>query len=233
MDADFTLKNARKRLRHLKQAVQVGGTLDVDTITSYPHPNKPGVIRQDIPNPLQHISPEVGAIAAELRAVLDQMLYALVVKRLGKAPENRPQFPICKKPEDFRSRENVDLIGLFKCDIAFIQQLQPRDGHDLLLTLKSLADSHKHRENIYLRATGVSLRAQAVTIATTNADTHTEGYFLLPVSGVRIPKAMHVQAQFQGQITLADGMPIIDLLEVLQAEVTSLLDLFKAKFSLS
>jgi hypothetical protein len=224
LDALFTLKNARKRLTNLKQTIEGGGSFDIDTATAYFHPTYPGIIRSDVPNPLHYISPEVGAIAAELRAVLDQMLYALLLKRLAKVPENRPRFPICKKPEDFRSRKPVDLKGLFEEDLAFIEELQPYKGFDWLLRLKKLADSHKHTGNVFLRATdGVVIHAQA----------DTEGFLVLPVSGVRVPKSMQVKAVFRGKITLEDGTPVVDLLEIFQAEVASMLDRFKTRFSLS
>ena len=229
LDAQFTLKNARKRLSNLKQSIEGGEYFDVDKITAYPHPRKHGVFSNDLPNPLNYISPEIGAIATESRAVLDQLLYAAIVSRLGRDPTNRPQFPICKKLEHFQLRIKPDLEGLQIDDITFIQQWQPYNGHDWLRLLKDMADSHKHRKNVFLRAPdGVTLHGSAVY-----SNTSTEDFFVLPTSGVRVPKSVQVNARFKGKITLEDGRPVIETLEIIHAEIASLLDLFKARFNLT
>jgi hypothetical protein len=231
MDALFTLKNARKHLLNLKDMVESGRYFEVDRITAYPNPRNANMIRNDLPNPLKYISPEVGAVAAEFRAVLDQLVAAGFEFRNGHAPPPPPkcrtQFPICKFPNDFRSSIKRDLAGLLDPDVAFIEKLQPYNGHQTLLLLKTLADAHKHRKNVYLRANdGVTLHGHALY-----ADASPEYFFVLPNSGVRVPKSVQVNARFKGKITMEDGQPVIDVLEILQAEVSSVLESFNSYFN--
>jgi hypothetical protein len=227
MEAYFTLKNARKHLLNLKQMIEGGGYFELDSVAFYPHPTKRGVLRQDVPNPLKYIAPEVGTIASESRAVLDQLVFAALTVRLGHEPTNKPQFPICEKPEDFLSRVKPDLKGFPNEDIAFIEQLQPYKGHSWMLQLRDIANPHKHRKNSFLRATeGAVVWAHAPR---PNADA--KDIFVLP-SGMRVPKAMQMNARMRGKITLENGAPVIETLEVIQAEIGALLDVFKQRFSL-
>jgi len=229
MDADYTLKNARKRLANLKQTIEGGEYFEIDTATFDPHPRKPGWLRHDVPNPLKYISPEVGAIAAELRAVLDQTIHAAIVARGPLLPKQRPQFPICQCPKNFRARIRQDLKGLSIPQVAFIGKLQPYRGHHWLAELKGLADAHKHRANIFLRAPeGVLIHGRSL-----HTEASAEHFHVLPASGVHVPKSVQVNARFKGKVTLEDGRPVIEVLDILQAQISSLLDLLKARFGLT
>jgi hypothetical protein len=227
--AYYTLKNARKRLANLKYLIEGGGRVEIDAVTAYRDPGDPSVIHQNIPNPVDHISPEIGSIASDFKAVLDQLIHAAYEVRNGKppGPKSRTQFPVCKCPNDFRASIKRDLEGIPIIDHAFIEKLQPYNGHHCLLLLKSLANPYKHRRNPYLHAEDVLISGHA---SYSQADA--ENFLTLPKSGVRVPKSVQVNAHFRGKVTMKDGTPVIDALEVLQAEIASVFDSFKLYFGL-
>jgi hypothetical protein len=136
------------------------------------------------------------------------------------------QFPICEKPQDFRSRIKPDLEGLDVADIALIEKAQPYNGGNWLRELKLLAEEHKHRKLVHVTTTSaVQMRAHIAD------PTDSTGYLVLPVSGVHTPKTMYVNTQITGSIVLRDRVPVVDKLEILQAEVTAIIDAFKRLFN--
>ena len=137
------------------------------------------------------------------------------------------QFPICEKPQDFRSRIKPDLEGLNVTDIALIERAQPYNGRNWIRDLKLLAEEHKHRKLVDLTSTsGVQMRAHIATDPTDLAS-----YHMLPASGVRAPQTMNVNTKITGPIALRDGTPVVEKLEILQAEVTAVVDAFKPLFN--
>jgi hypothetical protein len=226
-DPNTTLKRARRDLSNLKELVanlQCGGHREL----VFGNQDPTGRVQYELPIPLQDLSADVGVVTGQFRAVLDQLVHALFELRNGQPPPQkiRLQFPICEKRQDFRSRIKPDLGGLDVADIAMIEKAQPYNGGNWLLDLKRLAEEHKHRKLIYLTSTSrVQMRAHIAD------PTDTAGHHVLPASGVHTPKAMYVNTQIAGPIALNDGSPVVDKLEMLQAEVTSMVDAFKPSFN--
>src|SRR5216683_2097283 len=224
-----TLKRARKDLADLKGLVtrlQRGEHRDV----VFGDQDPIGHVQYELPNPLDDLSADVGVIAGQLRAPLDQLIHALFELRNGHPPppKRRLQFPICEKPQDFRSRIKPDLEGLNVADIALIEKAQPYNGGNWLRDLKLLAEEHKHRKLVHVTSTGrVQMRARIADPTDSTGDTIAFSgltSFKLPVSGVHTPKTMYVNTQITGSIVLSDGVPVVDKLEILQAEVTAVID---------
>jgi hypothetical protein len=227
IDPATTLKRARKDLANLKEQVanlQRGEHCDL----VFGNQGPTGRVQYESPVPLQDLSADVGVITVQFRATLDQLVHSLFELRNGNPPpsKRRLQFPICEKPQDFRSRIKPDLEGLDGSDIASIERAQPYHGGKWLLDLKRLAEEHKHRKLIYLTSTSrVQMRAHIAD------PTDTSGYHVLHPSGVHAPKTMYVNTQIAGPIALNDGSPVVDKLEMLQAEVANMLDAFKPLFN--
>jgi hypothetical protein len=220
-----TLKRARKDLADLQDAVlklQRGEQLD-PILGNF---NPQGIVRYNLPNPLQDLSVSVGVITGQLRAALDQLVYSLFELHQGHPPpsKRRTQFPICTTPEDFRSRIKPDLEGLNVGHITLIERSQPYHGRQWLKELKLLAEEHKHRKLVYIHS------GSRVQMSFRAADTAETKFFVLPRSGVKTPKAVNVYTRIVGPIAFRDGTPVIDKLQILEAEVAGIVDAFKPFF---
>jgi hypothetical protein len=220
-----TLRRARKELAELKATIKAIGQSQTDIIAAQRHRTNPRVVRYKFVNPLQDISVQIGVIAGIYRAVLDQLVFALFELRNGHPPPHRSQFPICQQQKDFQSRVKPDLKGLQVEDIALIERLQPYNGRQWLRTLKLLAEEHKHRKLINIFSVG-----GRATFHATSIYTNPDSLIPLPSGRVFAPKAMQVESRVTGDIAFSDGTPIIDTLEILQAEVASVLEAFDPLF---
>lgn len=168
-DAYTTLRRAGMLLGDLRAAVAKGVPLS-EVVPLERHPRNENKIRYKMSNPLREVSTEVGVIVGQYRAVLDQLIYALIELRTGNPPKHRSQFPICAKAEDFRSRIKPDLNGLLPMDVERIEKLQPYNGATWTLRIKQLAEEHKHRKLIGLRAEGGAAFLQALQSVSIGSD---------------------------------------------------------------
>jgi hypothetical protein len=98
------------------------------------------------------VPPKIGAIVGDvlcnLRPTLDYLVYALAYLDSG-SPQEGTQFPICDTATKFKGKRKTWLKGLSPDHIAAIEALQPYDGRDELLWLRTLRDlsnpdKHKH-----------------------------------------------------------------------------------------
>jgi hypothetical protein len=224
-----TLRRARKDLAALKERVEaLRQRGEREFVTLEPNKKIPGLWQYHMPNVFKDVSTDVGVISGILRSVLDQLIFALFELNQGTPPpsKRRTQFPICQAPNDFNSRIKPDLEGLAIEHIALIAKLQPYNEGHWLARLKTLAEEHKHKKLIYLKAEGnPGGRFRARATDPTNLDT-----FHTFKSGARAPNTMYVDSYINGDIVLADGTPVMDTLEILQAQVTSVIELFKPLF---
>jgi hypothetical protein len=224
-----TLKNARKHLTDLKGLIEGLRHTQLDAVGVQLHPTQPQVVRYKFTNPLDDIGAEIGTIAVNLRAVPDQIVYALYELRNGKVSEHRSQFPICKTPNDFKGRIKPDLKGLSIEDVAMIEQLQPYNGAHWLQRIKELADEHKHRQQIPIQSKMV---IQPISQSWSFEEVKTNPATFRALTGlpVPIPKTMHVNAGLTDVIKFRDGTPVVDTLEICQAQIASVVDLFNPLF---
>jgi hypothetical protein len=226
-----TLKRARKDLAVLKERIETTRESgERDFVNLKPDKKIPGLWHYKMPNLFKDISTDVGVISTMLRGVLDQLVFALFELHNGypPPPKRRTQFPICQCPNDFKGRIKPDLEGLAVEHIAMIRDLQPYNGGHWFARLKALADEHKHKKLVFLQGdspSGGRFKAVAADPANLNA-------FQRFKSGALVPKTMHVDSYIPGNILLADGTPVIDTLEILQAQVTSVIDAFQPLFDL-
>jgi hypothetical protein len=230
-----TLRGARKRLTNLKIEIESLRHFKLDSVSVNPHPSRrPNLVRYNLANPLEDISAELGSISADLRAVLDQIVYALCELRTGQPPppKSRTQFPICKTPNDFQSRIRPDLEGLWFPDVAAIERLQPYNGGNWLRRLKEFADAHKHKTQITIQSRMIQKdHRRDYTLQEIKANP--EAFTTLPSVGIAlmsgtiypvpVPKTVQVNANFTEEVTFSDGSPVIYTLEILQAEMPRLL----------
>jgi len=224
-----TLKRARKDLVNLKRSLAAfEGATDFGESVWQVHPKNPRLVVFKLNDPRQQIGSDVGIITNTLWSALGQLIYSLYELEKGEPPplppKRRLQFPVCKRPEDFRGRIKPDLEGLNVKHIALIEGMQPYNGGNWLLRLKVLAEEHRHRKIIDIRASGGH-----EFYVRSSAEPDIERV-IIPGTRVRIPKAMNVQAKLTGRVIFPDGAPVIETLEVFQLKVADVIDAFKPLF---
>jgi hypothetical protein len=223
-----TLKRARKDLASLKETIGKLQSGDHQEVV-FGNQDPTGHVNYVMPIPLQDLSADIGVITGQLRAALDQLVHALFELRKGHPSpiERRLQFPICKKPQDFKARIKPDLEGLDIADIALIEKAQLYNGGHWLWALKLLAEEHKRRKLIYVKTSNpATIRAHF-----TGDPTDLSAFYLLPNSGVRAPQTMQVNTKITGPIRFADESPVIEKLEILKTQVTAIVDAFQPLFN--
>jgi len=154
-----------------------------------------------------------GEIIEHLRAALEYLAYALAVLDAGKGnfSEERIQFLIEDRPEDFRKKRPDRLQGINVAHVAFIEKLQPFNGCKWTGQLRDLTNSHKHR---------------MLVIAQQRPVVHLTG--LKNTADLR--ERFDVKATMSFCITFGDGSWVTQTLEHLYSEVAELLDAFASEF---
>jgi len=147
--------------------------------------------------------------------------YALSKLDNNGKPGERTQFPIYDSPKDFRRGIRKDLEGVSIEHCAMIERLQPFDGKNWLSTIQDLSNTDKHRTLVHVRGTGATFRGSAISRA--DAD-------FIAVRGVKFPRTVQVDSRITGKVTFKDGAPIVETLQMLQAEVRAVIDKFEAFF---
>jgi hypothetical protein len=221
--ASAKLKWAHEELMRLKDEIAALPKRQVEVVTAKPKRTNPKIIQYRQPNRLISISASIGSFAVALRSALDQMVYALSELDSGKQGK-RTQFPIYDLPKDFQRGVAKDLEGISMEHRATIERLQPYNGGRWLSTIQRLSNDDKHRRLIRIVGTGITFRGSAVIKTKTYLDN------FIPVDGSWTPRTVEVDSRITGKIAFADGTPIIDTLEILQAEVRAVVDAFKPLF---
>jgi hypothetical protein len=185
--------------------------------------------------PDQMTSILIGEVVQNLRSVLDYLIYALAWIDSGTFQDGT-QFPIDRCRKEFERRERgligkrgnltkpqkPRLIGLTPEHFAVIETLQPFNGCDWTARLRNLSNHDKHRSLLKLSANG-----QFTFTINDISETKTRSYSLAEP----LPYAMHMESRLTGEIGFEDGAPVINTLEILQAQVSHLLVQFDPIFN--
>jgi hypothetical protein len=151
-----------------------------------------------------------GEISNSLRSALDYLIARLVELDEGVVTSNN-QFPIEQRPKQFRENRNRHLAGVNDAHAARIEALQPYSGRDpWLLRLQELSNLHKHRD----------LVETPHDVVITVTASQTEGK----------PGELSLNIGTKPLLSLRNGPPILDALEMLKSQVTRTLDSFKSEF---
>ena len=218
------VKRAGKHIENLKRRIRIIRKEKTDAVA---HDGKVGTVtlpsgrevRAVIrgaghrPSPAPHIiSLLIGESIYNLRASLDYLVYELArLDSPGKTPKGT-QFPIESKEEGFKRRRKNFLKGVSLKHIAAIKKLQPFNGCDWTKLLRDVSNPDKHE---LLTRTGSPLVISP-----------------LPGGTERIlaGEPMNMKGGISVQITFSNGLPVIENLEELQAQVTETLAAFKPEF---
>ena len=158
----------------------------------------------------------VGEAVYNLRAALDYLIFELSFFDT-RSIQDGTQFPIEDTSQGWRRRisKSKDPRRPNWCEFltpihqAAIMKLQPCAGCKWTGMLRSLSNPDKHR-----------------TLTIVQFDTQDNA-----AAGVS-HTSMYVSHNFTIDITFDDGAPVIKTLQILQAEVTSVLDSFKTEFQI-
>ncbi len=184
----------------------------------------------------------IGEIIYNLRAALDYLVYELAILDSGEAQEGT-QFPIESSPQGWHRRKDGTkrkvagniipdygcyLKGLSATHKAIIELFQPCFGCDWTGTLQSLSNPDKHRTLtiIWSRSTVTATPYNPVGVISGEESKTVIFQAALNRSG----NSMNVNTDVAFDIALNDGTPIIKTLQILQSQVTQVLDQFKPEF---
>ena len=158
----------------------------------------------------------IGEIAHNLRTALDYLVAQLSLldtpNTSGK--KRRTQFPIESTKEQFRGKRKSFLEGVSDKHVALIEDLQGYNGCDWIDPLRGLSNFDKH-DDLVITAHDYILNFEG-TIAPTESSTK--------------ELQMKVNLQPVLRATLADGLPVIETLEILKLRVSETLDVFNPSF---
>jgi hypothetical protein len=158
----------------------------------------------------------VGESANAFRAALNYLITELAV--LHKVPKTRnPQFPIEDSPEKFTKYVRKSLKGFSAPHIAAIQKLQPCEGCDWTKCLRRLSNVHKHSKLVLIEHDSEVILEFGEPVD----DPANPGSLIRP---------MNVQFKPTLTISLGDGLPVVETLEVIKTQVAYTLDAFNPEF---
>ncbi len=154
----------------------------------------------------------VGECANSLRSAMNYFTCALAEQssnRVGKYV----QFPIEDYPDVFKSRRHTHLEGISEEYIALFEKFQPYKGCDWMASLRDLSNFHKHRRLIHVKKDVRQLTWFKPVIQTI---------------GGTPSNAMKMEHNLLFKVTLEDGRPIVQSLEIIHLRVTEMLDELQA-----
>ena len=148
-DARAKLDRAGEHLETLKTELGDFQEADSHSIDAHSDPESGAYLLRVQPNAVPpKISAVVGDVLCNLRPTLDYLVYALAYLD-SDSPQEGTQFPICDTTTKFKGKRKTWLKGLSPGHVAAIEGLQPYDGRNELLWLRTLRDlsnpdKHKH-----------------------------------------------------------------------------------------
>jgi hypothetical protein len=256
-DTDTRLRWAREALDALKEEIRqwrdgepysLRGEVDSDSgayrVTVEPEPVA-DVVKRCVTVCVQH-----------LRITLDYLVYALSIlddRAFLKCKANKrvPQFPIEDTPQMFSKREKTWLKFLTPTHQAVIESAQPYKGTQWAATIRDLADPDKHRAIVPvgsliegdMKPLRVA-RAQRLDVgASARLGVARPGMMRLGHPGGQeqastylsptdpfASKDVNVQIGITFHVAFEDGSPVIHTLEILESEVSALVQLFRPDF---
>jgi hypothetical protein len=233
------LDRAMEHLTDLKKLI--GDFIDheyeiAESTAQFDPPNQPPgvdvpvqITRPESPIPLK-ISILIGETVNNLRTGLDYLVYQLAILDSGSI-QNGTQFPIEDTPTGFQGRRKSYLRGVSDSHAASIERLQPYNGVNWTRLLRTISNPDKHRHPI--------INTHSSNITSVAGKDPTEVYAPVGIKGLFIDmivpapdfnNMMHVQFHITFFIAFDDGLPVIETLEQMQAEVANTVANFKSEF---
>ena len=170
--------------------------------------------------PPPEISVTIGEVVYNLRAALDYLVYELAILDSGKVVDGT-QFPIVKKPEDFKGVRRKFLRGLTDDHVAAIERLQPYKRPHWLWALRALSNEDKHRT---LSLIGYVGEVRVLGLGATEEEAAALGGYRMPGDEV----SMYYPAPIL--ISFIDRTPIEESLQQFLTETRKVLEAFDPEF---
>lgn len=160
------------------------------------------------------ISILIGETIYNLRSALDYLVNRLARLHSGDK-ERGTQFPIESTKDGFGKRKDTFLQGVNNVHVAAIEKLQPYNGCEWTGHLRDMSNPDKHNDLIVVTHDCL-VRIDATTIDSTESES--------------VELQMHMNLQPVLSIRLRDGLPVVETLEILQSQVSQVLDSFNPLF---
>lgn len=172
------------------------------------------------PFPPPEIAARIGEFIYNLRAALDYLVFQLAILESGKEVDGT-QFPIVKKPEDFKRVRRKSLRGVNATHVAAIEALQPYERPHWLWVLRHVSNEDKHRA---IQVLGMQSGGVRIHVGGTEEETRAAGGFQMPGDDVAVYYPAPILVAFP------DGTPVEEPLENLLSETRDVLEAFNPDF---
>jgi len=165
----------------------------------------------------QSFSVLIGETIYNLRSALDYLVFDLAILDSG-APKKGTQFPIDDTEENFASHRGRLLKGLSVEHVARIKALQPYKGYYYTAMIRDISNPDKHQALTVIQGKGV-YRIKVIDTSEQQTD---------PKTGIVTVRRVEMKSEFVGHVAFeVDEAPVVNTLQVLQAEVGKILGDFK------
>jgi hypothetical protein len=258
--AKSKVRRAGEHLKSLKKEVRTFREQRSCSIGRYTQPDTGVYFLYAAPKPVPtEISTLAGDVLCNLRPALDYLIFDLATLDSGETQDGT-QFPICDSPELFKRKTKSWLKGVSENHIAGIEGLQPYKGGDRsqwLAWLRDLSNPDKHRE-LSVIATGIAgdfevskkpqrIRARVNPNAPKSPDPEavnrlakklaerakpqTDKVTLNIPPGHKLEGAdMYVNVGLRFDISFENGLPVVEVLEVLLSQTAQVIKAFEPEF---
>lgn len=233
---DHPLDGARKRIeradRHLREVID-----EIDafrrqnenciTVEYDPKTKNFNIGGQHAARVPQCISLPVGDCIYNFRAALDYIIYELAIfDQKGKVMDGT-QFPIDDLPAQFQRHRQTYLNGLTEAHKDIVETYQPYNGVDWTKTLRTISNPDKHR---HLTVLGGDWLADVVLTAGKPGSFKGRPGKVFEGVGPN-GEDVHMERAYATTIGFSDGLPVIETLQNLKAQVADTIDAFVPEFN--
>ena len=160
------------------------------------------------------------------RSALDYIIYELASADTGQVQPGT-QFPIEDTAEGFKANRNRHLKGLTSYHVNVVESYQPYKGVDWTETLRDISNPDKHRELVVIQDVMPELNIEC------GIPGSFEGGPGKTFHGItRDGSDIHVTRKYAISITFSDGLPVIETLDVMKAQIARTVEFFKPEFKI-
>lgn len=227
--AEARLTRAQEHLADMRERRDLARQDHLNRLSVEQDAEKPNILKVSGPrtiSPPLVLSVTVGEHLYNLRAALDYLIYELALLDSGE-PKTGTQFPIESTPEGFAGRRNTYLKGVSDEHVALIETLQPYRGCEWTKRLKVLSNPDKHRHLLSIAHESEARFTVRKGEFGEFDDVGTGAVFRTEVGPH--PGDVHVEIDATFLVTFEDETVVVDELEVLQSQVSELLQAFKTE----
>lgn len=223
------IERANKHLRELASLVETYWNAYANgfTVNEHPEVRSRAVITGRLMPPLPiEMALLVSDAIHNFRSALDYVIYELAIHDSGTIQQGT-QFIIENSPKSFAERSPRYLKGLTNQHITAVERLQPYNGVQWTKILRDISNPDKHRKLVLVEGAGE--RLIQVKADTPGSFDGLPGKIFRAVG--RDGSDVYVEFHSTGLIQFADGLTVVETLDVLKSQIVDAIQVFQPEFT--